>query len=185
MTQAAARPASPFPQRRLVARGLLRALASTAAILALYFVAPLRLLADIPVGVPLSVALLLLLAVTVWQVLQITRSAHPGVRAIEALAVIAPVFLVLFAASYAVLAQGDPASFSEPELTKTDALYFTITTFATVGFGDIAPKTQAARRIVTGQMVLDLLVLGFGIRVFVGAVQRGRNQRGSRAGGGA
>ena len=51
-----------------------------------------------------------------------------------------------------------------------------MTTFATVGYGDIVATSQVARRIVTFQMFLDLLVLGFGIRVFVGAVQRGRRE---------
>ena len=168
-------------QRRIVTRGLVRALASTTLVLTVYFVAPFHLLADVPVGFSLTAALVILLAVTAWQVGEITRNAHPGLRAVEALAVTAPVFLILFAASYVVLSQGDPASFSVPVLTRTDALYFTITTFATVGFGDITPTSQVARRIVTGQMVLDLLVLGLGIRVFVGAVQRGRRQHGSDA----
>jgi hypothetical protein len=30
--------------------------------------------------------------------------------------------------------------------------------------------------VVTAQMILDLLALGLGIRVFVGAVQRGRQR---------
>ena len=57
-----------------------------------------------------------------------------------------------------------------------DALYFTVTVFATVGFGDIVATTQLARLVVTVQMILDLGVLGLGIRVFLGAVQRGRQQ---------
>lgn len=181
MTKAPVHILPPAVQRRIVRRGLVRALASTAVVLAVYFLAPFDLLADVPVGLSLTVALVVLLAVTVWQVGEITRSPHPGLRAIEALAVTAPLFLILFAASYVVLSQGDPSSFSVPVMTRTDALYFTITTFATVGFGDITPTSQVARRIVTGQMVLDLLVLGLGIRVFVGAVQRGRRQHGSDA----
>ena len=53
-----------------------------------------------------------------------------------------------------------PASFSTHQLTRTDALYFTVTTFTTVGFGDIIPASQGARLVVTAQMILDLLVLG-------------------------
>lgn len=181
MTKAPVHILPPAVQRRIVARGLARALASTTVVLTVYFLAPFHLLADVPVGFSLTTALLVLLAVTVWQVGEITRNPHPGLRAIEALAVTAPLFLILFAAGYVVLSQDDPANFSVPVLTRTDALYFTITTFATVGFGDITPTSQVARRIVTGQMVLDLLVLGLGIRVFVGAVQRGRRQHGSDA----
>ena len=45
-----------------------------------------------------------------------------------------------------------------------------------MGFGDITPVSQSARLVVTAQMILDLLVLGLGIRVFVWAVQLGRRQ---------
>jgi hypothetical protein len=51
-----------------------------------------------------------------------------------------------------------------------------VTTFATVGFGDITPASQFARGLVTVQMVLDLVVLGAVIRVFVSAVQLARQQ---------
>ena len=60
-----------------------------------------------------------------------------------------------------------------------------MTTFATVGYGDIVPASEVARRLVTFQMFLDLLVLGFGIRIFVGAVQRGRQAQESRQDAGA
>ncbi|MFD5806536.1 ion channel [Streptomyces sp. NPDC127020] len=43
-------------------------------------------------------------------------------------------FLVLFAGSYYLLVRSAPGSFSEP-LNRTDALYFTLTTFTAVGFG--------------------------------------------------
>jgi voltage-gated potassium channel len=72
------------------------------------------------------------------------------------------------------MAQSDLSNFNLHPLTRTDALYFTVTVFATVGFGDIVATTQVARLVVTVQMVLDLGVLGLGIHVFLGAVQRGR-----------
>ena len=176
MTQPALRELSPTGRRRLVTRGLLRALASTVGLVALYFVLPLDRLSTLPVGLPLGLALLLLLAVSAWQVIEITHSRYPGIRALEAFAVVAPLFLLLFAASYVILAEGDPTSFSQGVLTRTDGLYFTVTTFATVGFGDIAPVSQVARRLVTGQMVLDLLVIGLGIKVVAGAIQVGRQK---------
>ena len=49
----------------------------------------------------------------------------------------------------------DRSSFSEP-LNRTDALYFTTSTFATVGFGDITPVSQLARAVVSVQMIADL-----------------------------
>ena len=49
--------------------------------------------------------------------------------------------------------------------------------FATVGFGDITAKTEVARLVVTVQMMIDLVILGLGARVILGAVTRGRERR--------
>jgi voltage-gated potassium channel len=54
--------------------------------------------------------------------------------------------------------------------------------FATVGFGDITAKTEAARLVVTGQMITDLVIIGLGIRNIVGAVEGGRQRRPAEAG---
>ena len=59
-------------------------------------------------------------------------------------------------------------------LTHTDGLYFAVTVFSTVGFGDITAKTQAARLVVTGQMAADLVILGLAIKIIAGAVSRRR-----------
>ena len=47
------------------------------------------------------------------------------------------------------------------------------------GFGDIAPKTEAARVATMAQMMGDLVVVvvGLVVRVMVGAVKVGREQR--------
>ncbi len=147
-------------------------------LVALYLTLPLKLMNSVPVGVSLVVALLILLGVAIWQVRAIIRSAYPGIRAIEALAVTVPLFVLLFAASYFLMAQDDPGSFSTQTLTRTDALYFTVTVFTTVGFGDITATSQLTRRLVTIQMILDLLIVGLGIRVLLSAVERGRQRQG-------
>ena len=71
---------------------------------------------------------------------------------------------------YFLMAQADADNFNAETLTRTDSLYFTVTVFATVGFGDITATSEAARVLVTVQMILDLIVLGLGVRAFVGAV---------------
>ena len=103
------------------------------------------------------------------------RLAYPGLRAAGALGVILPLFLVLFASTYFVMERASAASFTEP-LTRTDALYFTVTVFSTVGFGDITARSETARVVLIVQMLADLAFLGAGIRVLLGAVQRGRVQ---------
>jgi voltage-gated potassium channel len=88
---------------------------------------------------------------------------------------------LLFASTYFVLERASGANFTEP-LTRTDALYFAVTVFSTVGFGDIAAKSEAARVVLIFQMLGDLALLGAGARVLLGAVRRGQ-QRGSDTGG--
>ncbi len=163
-------------RRRRIALGLLRAAALTAVLVAVYYLAPLSRLSDVPLALSLVVGLIALTAVASWQLKTVVRARHPGIRAIQALATTAPLFLLLFAASYFLMAQADADSFTAHPLTRTDTLYFTVTVFSTVGFGDISAASQAARVLVIVQMILDLLVLGLGIRVFAGAVQRGRER---------
>ena len=164
----------PARRRRLAGLGLLRSLATTGVLVALYYLLPLNHIRS--VRLMLVAGLLLLAAFTSWQLWAVTRARYPAVRAVEALATTVPCFLLLFASAYFIMASASPASFSTHPLTRTDALYYTVTVFATVGFGDITAVSQSARIVVTAQMMLDLLVLGLGVRVFVGAVQFARRQ---------
>ena len=163
--------------RRILVAGLFRSLLTTAVVLLLYFWLPLDGLADVSPAVSLPVLLAGFSALVVLQVRAIFRSGYPGVRAVEGLGVLVPVFLVIFAGIYYVLGVADPSWFSEP-LSRLDALYFTVTVFATVGFGDITSISVPARAVVTLQMVVDLLVLGLGLRVILGAVQEARRRAG-------
>ena len=61
---------------------------------------------------------------------------------------------------------GTSKNFSTP-LTHIDALYFDLTTFSTVGYGDITAKSQLARVLVSAQLTLDILLLVVVIGLFV------------------
>jgi voltage-gated potassium channel len=165
---------TPGTRRRLIGLGLLRALATTVVLVALYYLLPLDHDKNVPAT--LIAGLLILLAVTLVQLRAITRARYPVVRAIEALTATVPVFLLLFAWAYFTMANTNPANFNAHPLTRTDTLYFTVTVFSTVGFGDITATSQSARLVVTVQMLLDLLALGLVVRAFVGAVQLARQQ---------
>ena len=52
--------------------------------------------------------------------------------------------------------------------TKTDALYFNVSTLATVGFGDVHAAGQLARAAVTLQIVFNLVFLGAAVSVISG-----------------
>ena len=176
MTTAPVPTLSAAERRRRLAVGLLRALAITVVLLAGYYLLPLERLSSVPMWLTLAVGLLALAAVATLQVRAVIRARHPALKAVEALATTAPLFLLLFAAAYFVMAAADPSNFNVETLTRTDSLYFTVTIFATVGFGDITAASEAARILVTTQMILDLIVLGLGIRILVGAVDVGRQK---------
>jgi hypothetical protein len=76
------------------------------------------------------------------------------------------------------MARAHAAAFTQ-SMTRTDALYFAITMFSTVGLGDIAPTSEPARIVVMVQMLGDLALVGFAARVVVGAVQVGLKQQAS------
>jgi voltage-gated potassium channel len=171
---------TPARRRQRIALGLLRALATTVVLVALYYLLPLDHLNNVPLV--LAAGVLILLAVTLVQLRAIIRARYPALHAIEALAITVPLFLLLFASAYLTMAHANPANFNTHPLTRTDTLYFTVTVFSTVGFGDISAVSQSARLVVTAQMLLDLLALGLVIRAFVGAVQFARQQAAPAAG---
>ena len=112
----------------------------------------------------------------VWQIRHILSSSHPGLRAVESLATIAVLFIVLFALLYYFMGRSDAAGFSQ-HLDKTTALYFTVTVLSTVGFGDITPATDPARVAVMLQMVMDIILIAVVLRLIVGAAKIGRNRQ--------
>jgi voltage-gated potassium channel len=164
-------PLVPVHHRHLVAIAFVRPLVFVVVLFAAYWLLPLDGLRHVPLLVVLGAGLLLLASLTVFHVRAILKAAYPAVRAVEALTMTVPCFLLLFAATYFIASQASAASFNMHVLTRTDALYFTVATFGTVGFGDIVATSQGMRLLVTAQMVLDLVVLGLVARVFVGAVR--------------
>jgi hypothetical protein len=161
----------------------LRALGTTAALGALYYLLPLDRTSTWVAATILLIGLVALIALVSFQVRWIIRSQFPGLRAVEALTTSLPLFLLLFSGTYVVMGAVSASNFGET-LTHTDALYFTVTVFTTVGFGDITAKSEGARLLVTGQMVTDLIILGIGAKIILGAVTRGRQRQPRNAGAG-
>jgi voltage-gated potassium channel len=74
-----------------------------------------------------------------------------------------------------------PGQFTELH-DKTDALYFNISTLATVGFGDVHPTGQLARAAVTLQIVFNLVFLGAAVSLISGYFRtRARGRVGGKA----
>ena len=158
------------PGRRAIAGSLLRSAVTSAVLLVLYYWAPL----DRPLGgftgLLFLAALLTFGGVVTFQLRGILRARHPRLQAIRALSVALPMLLVVFASTYWIVAAQQPDAFTEP-LNRTDGLYFTITVFSTVGFGDISPVSQLARVLVSVQMLVGLVTVGLIAKLVVGAVQ--------------
>jgi uncharacterized membrane protein len=116
---------------------------------------PLTAIAGLAAGV-------LALPLAARQVERIATSDHPLAEALAAVAVVATVVLVGFAAGYFALASHtDEISGLE---TKVDAMYFTVVTLGTVGYGDIVPVGQWARALVAAQILFNLTAVGLSIR---------------------
>jgi hypothetical protein len=109
-------------------------------------------------------------AVLAVQIRRISKAELPELRAVEALAVVIVVFLTGFSIVYLNLSHGTQMTFTQP-LDHTRALYFTISVFSTVGFGDITPRTDTARLIVSAQMLLDLVIIGTVVRLIFNAAR--------------
>lgn len=144
-------------------------------LLVLYFVLPLDRAFSAATLAGLAAGVLATGLLVAWQVRAILRSPHPALRAVESIALLLPFFLLMFAATYDVLSDSDPHAFTE-SLDRIDGLYFVVTVFATVGFGDISAVSPVARVLVTVQMIGDLILIGLVLRVFLQAVNRGRRR---------
>ena len=166
----------PAMRRRLIIGAVLRGLVITTVLVVLYYLLPLDRPWGTDTAVRLLIGLLIFAGLAAWQVKAITGARYPGLRAAEALGLIVPLYLLLFASTYFVMERASAANFTQP-LTRTDALYFSVTVFTTVGFGDISAKSETARVVLIIQMLADLAVLGAGARVLLGAVQRGQQRR--------
>jgi glucan phosphoethanolaminetransferase (alkaline phosphatase superfamily) len=156
--------------RRQVLASVVKMLVWASSLCAIYALAPLD---RKPVGIvaaELVLALLAFAALVIWQIAGVIRSPYPGLRAAEAVAVSLTLLILLFASTYLAMEHTSPASFTQ-SLTRFDAVYFTVTVFASVGFGDITAKTEAARVVVTIQMMADLVLIGVIAKVLFGAVR--------------
>lgn len=100
------------------------------------------------------------------------RASVLGVMILEVLA--------LFALTYLAITQHPGQIIGMT--TALDALYFTMTTLMTIGFGDIAAQGQLARGTVLLQMFFSVLVLSASLRLLQSLTRAVTRERGQRNG---
>lgn len=169
-------PGHPRERRRLIARSALRVLVTALGMLVLYAVVPVPGSSGAAALLGMIGGLLVFICLVGWQLGAIVRAEHPTLRAIEVVAFLLPFILVVFAFTYLALSRADPASFSE-HLDRVDAMYFTVSTVATVGFGDITPASAGARILTTFQMLFNLTLIAGLVRLVVLATRTGLGRR--------
>lgn len=171
-------------ERRVpIARTVAEIVASWIIVLGLYYLLPVDSSRGYGLLVRVVVIVVVIAAVLVWQVVRIQRAPLPELRAAAAAGFIIPLFFALFATTYLAMSHSASTTFSE-SLDHTRALYFTITVFSTVGFGDITPRTDPARGVVMAQMIIDLIIIGLVFRVLFTAARRAGDDDGSTSAGG-
>ena len=152
-------------------------------VLAVYYAVPVGRLpsgtgvAFSVVGVVGGAALLVWLAVRQLRLLAAGERADLPAR-LDGLILLVVVVVPLFAAGYLALESADADQFASLS-TKTDALYFSLSTLATVGFGDVHATGQLARGLVTLQIAFDLVFVGALVSVVTGEIRERSARRSS------
>jgi voltage-gated potassium channel Kch len=165
----------PTPLERTRRSYFLRAIGACAMLVVIFYLAPVE--PDVT-GVRLVVRAAGALAAAAVMALLIARLVarlvrdDPGVRPASLLVALFG-GMVLFAFVDYMIAISSPGQFHDLR-TKTDALYFAMTTLATVGYGDVYASGQLARAVVTGQLLFNLAVLATGGAVLVGRITAGQ-----------
>lgn len=160
----------------------LRSLATLGLVLVVYFAFPVGRLPSTASTVLSVAGLVIGGAVLAWLITGQVRhhleaGTEEGVR-VRSLLLLLYLTVLLFALGYYVLARSADDQFSGLE-TKTDALYFTVTTLGTVGFGDIHAAGQAARALVTAQIAFNLVFVGALASVLTSQLRRQAEAAGS------
>ena len=85
-------------------------------------------------------------------------------RSSPALAMLIVLLVMAFSLAFFLLELVSPGQIAELH-TRTDALYFTLSTMATVGYGDVHAEGQAARGLVSAVIAFDVVVVASLVRV--------------------
>lgn len=120
--------------------------------------------AGVAVGLAITVAGLALVAAVMVRELGAVRRGDPG-RGVRMLAMMLVLLIVAASLTFFLLNQAKPEEFVGMQ-TKTDALYFTLSTMSTVGYGDVHAEGQVARALVCILIVFNVVVVASLARIY-------------------
>jgi voltage-gated potassium channel len=175
---AAVLPGDVRERRRIIAGTGLRILATTTGLLILYAAVPVPGTSGVGALIGLIVGFVVFVGLVGWQIRSILSAEHPILRGIEVVAFALVLLIVVFAFAYLSIARADAAAFSEA-LDHVGALYYTVSTVSTVGFGDISAVSDPARILVTVQMLLDLALIAGFARLMILVTRTGLRRQGA------
>jgi voltage-gated potassium channel len=143
-----------------------------------YAIAPLD--SRLWLGITVSLTAIVLCIPLLARRARAVRVSHtPLVDALRAIAVFGAVLIVAFASMHYSIAFHGNNEYSGIS-TKLDAVYYTVTTLSTVGYGDITANGQVARLVVTTNILFNLIALGIGLRLVTHAAQQRFQEKGTR-----
>jgi hypothetical protein len=100
----------------MILRAILRTVGSTIVLVAIYYLQPLDHSSSWVAVTMLIIGLVAFIGLVAYQVRSIIRSPFPGMRALESLAISLPLFLLVFASTYLVMATMSASNFTQPQL---------------------------------------------------------------------
>lgn len=124
-------------------------------------------------------AVVVVAPLTVRRVRAVATSDQPVLEAIQAVVLLLTVLVFGFAGVFVAIDEHSDQFVGLD--TKIDAVYFTVATLSTVGYGDVHAVGQAGRLAVTLQIVFNLTFLAVAVRLVVGAAQRRVAERSAAA----
>lgn len=163
--------------RHVLVRTLARLTGTALLLVGLYAVVPLQnehwWLGEL-IGLATIAAIL---PITIIRVRRIRSAEHPNLVALEALLVLFTALVTGFASVY--LAIDHNGGQFDGLVTRIDAIYFTVTTVSTAGFGDITPIGQVARIAVVVQIIVQFSLIAFGVKLVLGTAKQRVSDRGA------
>jgi hypothetical protein len=151
-------------------RTWLRPIITWLALLAVYYTFPVGADSDHPLAIGLVVSALGVVALA-WAIAgQVRRQVEGGTtHSIRTLVTLLGLVVMAFSVGFYTLAEWKPNEMDGLQ-TRTDSLYFTMVTMATIGFGDIHAQGQIARVLVMVLIVFNFVFVGALVSILTGRV---------------